>query len=191
MRALPWLLILLLLGGAVEPAAADTRADKRLAQKADKRKDKLKKKIRTMRAIVLADELDLDEDTAAKLFPILNKYDDKFAAIAAEGVALRDQAADAEVRGDDRALDQAIDDMVTNRRARWDLDEARFAEVRKVLSPAQAARILVVLPEIDRKILDGARKAARTGRAGKAKKPGKAKKGPAANGASPADDLEF
>ncbi len=172
-RRVPWILILMLLAGTATPAEADTRRDRReqrLAQKADKKKDKLKRKIRTMRAIVLADELDLDEDTAARLFPILNKYDDEFAKLAADGVALRKQADDAEAAGDDGALDQAVDALVANRRDRWDLDDARFAEVRKVLSPAQAARILVVLPEIDRKILDGARKAVRDGKAGKASK---------------------
>jgi len=134
------------------------------------RADKIKKRIRTMRAIVLVEELALDEKTATKLMPILAKYDDEFANLAKENLELRKQAEDLAAAGDDKSVDAVVDKLVANQRARWELDEKRFAEVRKVLSARQAARILVVLPEIDRKILEGARKAIRGQKAQKAKK---------------------
>jgi len=151
------LIVMLALLVGVAPAAAD-------------RKDKLKKRIRTMRAIVLVQELDLDEATAGKLMPILNKYDDDFAKLATENQQLRKQVDDLGPTAGDKAIEAVIDKMVANRRARWDLEEKRFAEVRKVLSARQAARILVVLPQIDRKILEGARRASRGGGPGKALK---------------------
>jgi hypothetical protein len=147
--------------------------------KAERKKAKLKKRLRAMRAVFLIDELELDEGTAAKLMPILNKYDDEFAKLAKEALDLRaklDSAADAD-------LDDLIDDLVANQRARWTLDEKRFKEVRKVLTRQQAARILIVLPEIDRRLLEGARKAIK---APKARKKARLRKG----GGDPADELE-
>ncbi len=198
LRALFVMLVMLVMVAVATPTAdAGPRRD-RTAQagddddddddKAEKKRAKLKKKIRTMRAIVLAEELDLDEDTAAKLFPILNKYDDEFAKLAKQAIELRhliDGAADAD-------LDDLVDDLVANQRARWQLDEDRFQAVRKVLTARQAARILVVLPEIDRKILQGARKAI-AGKAGKkakkAKAGKKAKKAKKGSAASEGDDV--
>lgn len=181
------ILILILMLAVATPALADgPRRGDRVSQadKAEKKRAKLKKKIRRMRAIVLAEELDLDEDTAAKLFPILNKYDDEFAKLAKEAIDLRKAAETA----DDDDLDELIDDLVANQRARWDLDQDRFAAVRKVLTARQAARILVVLPEIDRKILQGARKALAGAKGQKAKKAKKAKAAKKAKGTD--DDIE-
>jgi hypothetical protein len=156
------LVIALLIVGA--PPAAE-------AQKAN-RVEKVKKKLRAMRAALLVDELDLDEKTATKLMPILNDYDDDFAKLAKENAELR---AKIEAAGDDDDLDALIDDLVENQRARWDLDEKRFKEVRKVLTPKQSAKILVILPEIDRKILEGVKRA--IDKQGKAGAGGKRKKG--------------
>lgn len=150
-------------------------APRALAQKADQKnqkKEKVKKKLRAYRAMVLVDELDLDENTATKLMPILDKYDDEFVKIAKKNLELRGKL---DAATDDKDLDTVIDDLVANQRARWDLDEARFKEVRKVLTAKQSARILVILPEIDRKILQGAKKAVKEGKI-KVKGAGKGKK---------------
>lgn len=133
----------------------------RQGQRGGGRKERIKQRIRAMRIAVLVEELDLDEETTGKLMPILAKYDDEFTKLAQEKQDLLKAAQDATADKDDKKIDQAIDDLVKNQRARWDLDEKRFAEIRKVLTPAQAAQILVVLPEIDRRILQAARGAGR------------------------------
>jgi hypothetical protein len=175
MRLLPLLLTLVVVGTSIPTSDAQRvrprvgQSDDQADARAEKKKERLKKRLRTMRAVFLIEELELDEDTAAKLMPILAKYDDEFARLAREAIDLRakiDAAADAD-------LDDLIDDLVANQRARWNLDEKRFKEVRKVLSRKQAARILVVLPEIDRRLLEGARKAIKTP---KARKKGRARK---------------
>jgi hypothetical protein len=159
MRLIPLLLALAVLGTSIPTSDAQRwrRRDEtaQAGDKAERKKAKLKKRLRTMRAVFLIDELELDEQTASKLMPILNKYDDEFARLAKEALDLRARLDTAE----DGELDAVIDDLVANQRARWDLDEKRFEEVRKVLTRRQAARILVVLPEIDRRLLEGARKA--------------------------------
>jgi hypothetical protein len=152
-----------------------------LAQKAERR-EKVKKKLKAMRAYVLTEELGLDDTTAAKVFPILSDYDVELEKVAKTGVELRDKARQAEADGDDKALDKIIDELVANQRKRWDLDEERFEKLRKVLTTKQAAKLLIVLPEIDRQVMQAARRAARgekadkpaKGKAGKRKARGKA-----------------
>jgi hypothetical protein len=149
-------------GGAAAQAPGQTATA--AGSGAQAKREKIKQRILTMRAWALTQELSLDEPTAAKLFPVIAKYDDAFARLLRESVELRRAAIDAAARNDDRALDDVIDKIVANQRARWAAEEARFKDVRKVLTPAQAARILVVLPQIDRRIQNQLRKALGGGR---------------------------
>src|SRR5215216_97423 len=96
------LLLLTLLIAWLPAGPAEAGPDAQPTARAD-RNDKVKKRLRRMRAIVLVEELELDEATAAKLMPILNRYDDQFAKIAREQQALRKQADDAAGRADDAA----------------------------------------------------------------------------------------
>ena len=48
---------------------------------------------------------------------------------------------------------------MANQRARWDRELTRVAELRKLLTPSQAARLIDLLPRIDRRILQGLRRA--------------------------------
>ena len=121
--------------------------------------ERVKQRILALRAARLTSELNLDEKQAAKLFPVLSKYDDTFAKLLKEAVELRKQAQAAAEKNDDAALNDIIDKLVANQRQRWDTQEARFKDVRKVLTPEQAARLLVVLPQIDRQISNQLRKA--------------------------------
>jgi hypothetical protein len=70
-------------------------------------------------------------------------------------------------------LDKLIDEAVANQRAFWDSQERRLGELRKILTPAQVARVLVVLPALERKIQNQLQRAIRGGggggRAGKGK----------------------
>jgi len=86
-------------------------------------------------------------------------------------IKLRRQGDDAAARNDDPAVDRAVDALVANQRARWSLEEARFRDVRKVLTPRQAARLLVVLPAIDRR-LQGQLQRAIGGDRGRRRQPG-------------------
>jgi hypothetical protein len=70
-----WLAIAVVLSIAA-PAWSQPAAQPQAAP-AD-RHEKIKKRIRALRAYTLTEELSLDEATAAKLFPMLAKYDDEF-----------------------------------------------------------------------------------------------------------------
>ena len=116
------------------------------------RRERIKERVIELRARKLTRALALDDATAARLFPVLARHDEQLARIARENAALRREAEDAAARGDDATANRAIDRMVANQRQRTSLEEARFAEVRRILTPAQAVRFLVVLPVIDRRI---------------------------------------
>lgn len=125
----------------------------------DAARDQAKQKIRALRAAILVEELGLDEATAARLAPILARHDDELERLQAERRALRKAVHDALAANDDKKLDGLIDQLVANQRARWDRELTRVAELRKLLAPRQAARLLDILPKIDRRILQGLRRA--------------------------------
>jgi hypothetical protein len=119
---------------------------------AAQRREKIKKRIRALRAFTLTDELSLDEATAGKLFPILAKYDDEIDKQLQLRADLQRQLAASGDLHDAKALDRLIDASVANQHGFWELEDKRLAELRKVLTPNQTARLLVVLPALERKI---------------------------------------
>jgi hypothetical protein len=128
------------------------------------RREKIKKKIRALRAYTLTEELSLDEVAAGKLFPVLAKYDDVFDKLLQARADLEHRLKNADAISDPRAIDKLVDEAVANQRAFWDAEAARLAELRKILTPAQTARLLVVLPALERKIQNQLLRAIRGGR---------------------------
>lgn len=159
-----WGTTLILALGLAAPVEAQPRrrpppgagVDDPAANRGNKR-DRVKQRIRVMRAMVLTDQLGLDEATAGKLFPILNRYDDALAKLLADRAALRDKLAAARKGGKPGEINAALDQLVANQRTRWQTEEQRFTDLRVVLTPEQAAELLDLLPEVDREILRGLR----------------------------------
>jgi len=114
----------------------------------DKR-ERVKQKVRTMRAYFLTDALNLDPTTAGKMFPVIEKYDSETDALAAARVALR---AKLETTTDGKALNKVIDDLVANQKATFDVDAKRLAELRAILSPQQVGKLMIVLPEFEKRL---------------------------------------
>ena len=141
---------------------------------ADKR-EKIKKKIRALRAYTLTDQLQLDETSAGKLFPVLAKYDDELDRLLQQRADIERRLKTSDNIKDPRALNTLIDESVANQKAFWESQERRIAELRKILTPAQTARLLVVLPEFERRIQNQLQRALKGGggpRAGRARKGG-------------------
>jgi hypothetical protein len=129
------------------------------AQPASNRSEIIKKKIRALRAYALTEELALDEATAGKLFPLLAKWDDVTDKLLTARVTLTAQLRGADQLKDPKAIDKVIEEALANQKAFRDLEDRRLAELRKILSPAQTARLLVVLPEFERRIQNQLRRA--------------------------------
>ena len=118
--------------------------------------DQLRKEVldrmRALRAWKIVEELKLDENASAHLFPILARYDDQELALAAER---RDIAQDirtllAAPQPDETKLTAAINRMLANRVKRHAMKDERLKELRKVLTTVQQAKLVLLLPRLER-----------------------------------------
>jgi Spy/CpxP family protein refolding chaperone len=115
------------------------------------RREQIKERIRALRAYALTSQLSLDQATAGKLFPLLAHYDDELDKLLVQHVALQRRLRQAD-KLRDPAINQLVDQVIANQRAIWNLEDQRLAELRKILTPAQVARVLIVLPAFERQI---------------------------------------
>ncbi len=149
-----WLVVVLF---AVSSATA--LAQPAPAQPAPDRAQRIKERIRALRAYTLTSELALDEQTAAKLFPTLAKFDVEFDKLLQARFDIQRRLDGAGAIRDPKVVDKLIDEAVANQRALWDTEDKRLAQLRKILTPAQTARVLIVLPAMERKIQNQLRRA--------------------------------
>ena len=155
-RATGLALGLLLTGGAAgaqprpaasvppSPAADDHRTPDQL------RKEVLER-MRALRAWKIVEALKLDEATSARLFPILSRYDEREMTIAAERhVIMRDlREATEAAHPDDARLMATLNKLLANRAAQRALHDDRIKDVRKVLTPVQQAKLVLLLPRME------------------------------------------
>jgi Spy/CpxP family protein refolding chaperone len=134
---------------AVKPTAALKPPDQRTP--AELRKEVLER-MRALRAFKIVEELKLDENASARLFPVLSKYDEKEMALAAERrdiVRELRTLVDAD-RPDDARITKAIEKLLANRNRRHQLHDEQIRELRKVLTPVQQAKLALLLPRLER-----------------------------------------
>ena len=127
------------------------------------RREQIKKKIRALRAYTLTEELGLDEQTAGKLFPLLARYDDELDKVVESRVDVHKRLVEAGSLPNAHAVDLVIEDALANQRSMRSIEDRRIADFRKVLTSQQVARILVVLPALDRKIQNQLQRVIRNG----------------------------
>ncbi len=123
------------------------------------RREEIKKKIRSLRAYALTTELNLDEKTGSRLWPVLAKYDDEIDKLLQQRVDVHRRLQTADQLSDPKAQERLIDEAIANQKAFWSVEERRLLELRKILTPAQTTRLLIVLPAFERKIQNQLRRA--------------------------------
>jgi hypothetical protein len=131
----------------------------------DEIRKEIKKKIAVMRAATLQQELNLDDATLAKVLPVLAKWDDVTEKLLVQRMDINKRIRHVDQIRDPRAVDKLVDETLANQRAFRDLEDKRFGELRRILTPAQTAKLLIVLPEFERKIMNQLRRAMRRGAA--------------------------
>ena len=131
-------------GRANAPIPGDGRTPEQL------RSDVLER-MRALRAWRIVDALKLDEATSARLFPILSRYDDREMALATERRDTRRllRAEVQTVRPDEGRLTAAINRLLANRDRQRAMEDERVKELRKVLTPVQQAKLMLLLPRIE------------------------------------------
>lgn len=123
------------------------------------RREQIKKKIRTMRAFTLTEELALDEATAGRLFPALARFDDETDKLLQRRVELQRKLRHVDSIREPEQIQRLINEAIANQRAFRDLEDRKITELRRILPPPQMAKILVVMPALERKIQNQLRKA--------------------------------
>ena len=131
------------------PAAAPAGGDKRSS---DQLRKEVLERMRALRAWRIVDELKLDESASARLFPILAKYDEQELKLSDErrDIAREIKTLLAAPKPDDAKLNAALDRMLANRKKRIASKDERIKEMRKVLTPVQQAKLVLLLPRLER-----------------------------------------
>ena len=152
MKRLALLILLVLSASVALPADAQPKPPLN-------RREQIKKRIRIMRANELTEELALDEPTAGKLFPLLARYDDELDKLLEKKVQIARQLEASSGSQNAKAIDLVVDEAIANQKALWSSEERRLGEIRKILTPGQVAKLLIVLPALERKIQNQLRRA--------------------------------
>jgi hypothetical protein len=132
--------VVLGIAGAAAPAAAGPA------------RQRVEDRLRAVRNEAIAAELALDPTTMARLAAVLARHDEGLDRHREEARRRRRAVDDAITRGDERAMDAAVDALLVHRRGLAALEEARLRAARAVLAPAQTARLAIVLPLIERRM---------------------------------------
>ena len=118
------------------------------------RRENIRKRIELIRMWKLTKELDLTEETGAKLFPILHKYDEKRVKLEKERRNIMNQlrkALENEATSDEE-VEAAMDDLEKNALAASDLIRQQREEFKGVLSPRQQAKFILFQRRFHREI---------------------------------------
>ena len=144
------------LGGTVAQGAGDRRTQEQLRREVVDR-------LHAMRDLRIVQALSLDQAAAARLLPVLASYDEREIALANERREVV-HSLRAEARNtppDDARIKAGIDRLLANRARRQALADARIADLRKLLTPVDQVKLLLLLPKIDREFSERVRDVAR------------------------------
>ena len=102
----------------------------------------------------ITQELALDANTAQRFKQVADKYEPQIAGIHREvGMAMKELKAQlASAQPDEAKLGQLADTIVNDRAKVQALEAQRTADNRRVLTPTQFAKLIVVWPKINRQI---------------------------------------
>ncbi len=144
------LVLLLLTFGAVTSGMAESAGE--FGRPTKEQVERVWKRIETLRMWKLTKALDLDEDTAARIFPLLNRYDkERFEikqAMREDMAALRKALED---KRKDR-LQEILGRIERNRKRLQRLNDDSRAELKKILTIEQQARFVIFQQEFNREI---------------------------------------
>lgn len=124
---------------------------------------KVRERVRVLRTSRLIEYLNLDEKTAMRLVPIVNKTYDDIAVLARDSGQARRELRGLITQGspDVARMNTLIDKLLANRQKMARLEEDGLRQARAVLTPAQAGTLVIILPEINKGIERQIRRAAK------------------------------
>jgi len=144
------LLVVALPAGAADPAPAPP-----VGPAPEQLRREVIERMRALRAWKIVAELKLDQATSARLFPILSKYDDRELALVKERHEIMKElrAESDSATPNNSKLSTGIDRLIALRAKQHSLQDEKFRELRTALTPAQQAKLVLLLPRIERGFL--------------------------------------
>lgn len=129
----------------------------------------IRKKIETLRAWRISEELDLDEESSARLFAAMKEADEEGWRIEAlNREIMRELKGELEEREPDpRRIEALLDRLQENRMEKARVEGRHLGKVREILSPEDTARYLMFQVAFQRELRDRAARAFRDGDEGK------------------------
>jgi hypothetical protein len=127
---------------------------------------RVRKKVGALRAWKLAEELDLDQETSAKLFPAMKKADDDRWRIESKNRALITEMTRLmkEGRPDPGKLNGILDQLQANQLELSRIEDRHMTRVRRILPPEDFVRYLMFQLQFQREIRNKAAMAFREDR---------------------------
>ena len=131
--------------------AVPARAEE-MAQEGDLKR--VRKKVEALRAWRLTEELNLDEETSARLFPAMREADEERRQIHVRNRELiREMARELAGEGTGPArIDEILDELTANRREMNRAEERHFNRVREILDSEGTARYLMFQLRFEREL---------------------------------------
>jgi Spy/CpxP family protein refolding chaperone len=128
----------------------------------DQLRGEVLERMRALRAWRIVEALRLDEATSARLFPILSKYDEREMSLAIDrrDIARSLRAEVQSSRPDEARIKAGIDRLLANRERQRAMEDERVKELRKVLTPVQQAKLMLLLPRLENEFARRVRQAA-------------------------------
>jgi hypothetical protein len=129
---------------------------------------RVRKKVESLRAWRITEELDLDEETSARLFPVMREADEEGWRIEARNRSLiRDMALQLKsTKPDPGVIKGILDGLQANRMEKARSENRHLKRVREILSPEDTARYLLFQLSFQRELKEKAARAFREGRKG-------------------------
>ncbi len=120
------------------------------------KRERMRERIELMKMWKLTEALDLDEETAAKLFPLLREQEEKARELREKRHELFRQMNDevAKDNPDSKALRQMIEKFKQNERDAVEMRNKRLDELSKLLDDTQMAKLILFVPKFKRHVRD-------------------------------------
>jgi septal ring factor EnvC (AmiA/AmiB activator) len=127
---------------------------------------RVRKKVEALRAWQLTEELDLDQETIAKLFPAMKEADDDRWRIESDNRALtrKMNRLMEKKRPDPDGLNRLLDQLQSNGMELARVEDRHLTKIRSILSPEDSVRYLMFQIRFQRELREKAAYAFREGR---------------------------
>ncbi len=119
-----------------------------------KQRERVRERIEMMKMWKLTEALDLDEQTAQKLFPLLNTYEEQNRQLRQKrtGLIKQMQAEIGKEKADPAALKKLVDEFKKNELEITRSRNQQIDDISTVLSEEQVAKLIVFVPQFEKNV---------------------------------------